>query len=85
MTEFYIGIINRIVGDDRTSFSEIIGNVKDDHKEKIKDSLTVTEKDPIFEDWFSQLKEKGYWSPWMEEWTSATIYRLYRGEEQINV
>ncbi len=90
MNEFYAGVINRIRGDDRVSFSMIIDMPKDltdDDKKAIGEGITFTQEEtsPIVEYWFNQTKEKGYWSPWMEEWTSATIYRLYRGEESINV
>ena len=90
MTEFYIGVINRIRGDDRLSFSMILDmpqDLTDDDKEAIGEGITFTPEEtcPIVQWWFEQAKEKGYRSSWMEEWTTATIYRLYRGEEQINV
>ena len=89
MVEIYVGIINRIQGNDRLSFSMIIDmkEISDDDKKKIGSGYTIKkgEKAEIFERWFTQTKEKGYWSPWMEEWTSATIYLLYTGEEQVNV
>jgi hypothetical protein len=92
MNEVYTGLINKIQGNDRATFSMNITmpqDLSDDDKKTIGDSFTITreeaEENPIFEYWFAQVEKKGYWAPWMQDWTSATIYRFYRGEETINV
>ena len=92
MNEFYIGIISKVVGGERVSFSthiELPEDITDDDKQAIGESYSITreeaEENPLFEYWFAQIEKKGYWSQWMQDWTGATIYRLYRGQETINV
>lgn len=91
MNECYIGIISRIIGWDRLSFSMVIDmpDLSNEEKKMLEDHVTIrreeAEENPIVDYWFNQIKTKGYWSPWMEEWTQATIYQMYRGEETISV
>jgi hypothetical protein len=91
MNEFYIGVINRIIEDDRISFSMIIDmpELSDEETKILKGNITIkreeAEANPIIDSWFSQIQTKGYWNEWMQDWTSATIYQMYRGEESFNV
>ena len=91
MNECYVGVISKIKDWDRLSFSMIIDmpDLSHEEKEMLKDHVTISREEeaenPIIEFWFNQAKAKGYWSPWMEEWTTATIYQMFRGEETFNV
>jgi hypothetical protein len=95
MTAVYIATINRIASpEDRLTFSMYITEyvpetLSDDNKRDLERGYTITpetlQDNPLFILYFEILKEKGYWSPWMQDWTSATIYRLYQGIEEVSV
>lgn len=94
MSEHYILVINKINGDDRLAFSKTINeympeNILDDEKKELQNGYTITpetyEENPLFKLTFDKLKTEGYWSSWMQEWTSSTIYLLYKGETEISL
>lgn len=94
MNRIGIFTLNRILGDDRVSFSKTITQylpeeLNEEEKASYEKGTLITpetSKDyPIFETIAEKIKEEGFWSEWMQTWTSATIYILYKGEESINV
>ncbi|MFA5760152.1 MAG: hypothetical protein WC877_00055 [Dehalococcoidales bacterium] len=77
---------------DRVSFSKTITslmpeNILDSEKKEFEKGYTIRseeeENNQIFTTITETLKKTGYWSPWMQNWTSATIYLLYQGETSV--
>lgn len=94
MTEVYIFTLNKVKGDDRLSFSMTINdlipeNILDSEKKELEKGYTIIpeeeENNPLFTRLLRGITEKGYYSPWMQEWTTATIYLLYKGEVETSL
>lgn len=39
----------------------------------------------IFNKWIEYLKSNDYWCNWMDGWTSASIYAMYTGKEELTL
>ena len=96
MVKIFVATINKIEAlDKRMSFSMIIPHEttrnayfpSDESLEKgfiLKPTDKLDNPDThIFNLWVAYLKEASLWCDWMDGWTSASIYALYTGKEEV--
>ena len=96
MVKIFVATINKIEAlDKRMSFSMIVPPdvttgayfPSDESLEKgfiIKPDEDLDNPEiHIFNVWIAYLKSNNLWYDWMDSWTSASIYALYIGKEEV--
>lgn len=91
----FIAVINNISGNNRLSFSltlpqKIVDTSDEIEKSDIEKGIIIKRSDEVTENHLinnviSFIKSKDYWSDWMDNWTSASLYLLYTGQEQVSM